>query len=216
MLDAVVLRHPVPGQRLGQGLAYRTGCRPGDDPGAHNAPGMIIDPGHHLDLQAPGQVNAAHHVHLPQLHRPPPLPPAVILPPPPAFPRLDQAMADQRPVHRRPPRQRHHLLALQLPPDPRRTPARMLPAQGHDPRLGHRHHLMRARPRPRGPVCQAAQPVTGIPAQPFMHRLPRYPIPARHRRHRRAFLQDLQHSPIPLLHDTQLHQHTRLPPPRSR
>jgi hypothetical protein len=33
-------------------------------------------------------------------------------------------------------------------------------------------------------------------------------------RHRDALLEHLQHRPVPLLHHTQLHQHTRLPPPR--
>ncbi len=210
-----LLGHPVPGQRLRQGLAYRACCRPRHDLGADDEPRVVIDPGHDLHLDAIGQVHPAHHVHLPQLHRPAPLPPAVILPPPPAFLRLDQAMADQRPVHRRPAWQRRRPFPLQLPPDPRRTPARMFPAQPDDPRLGHHSHLMRARLRPRGPVRQAAQPALGIPAQPFMNGLPRYPVPPGHRRDRRSILQDFKHSPIPLLHDTQLHQHTRLPPPRS-
>jgi hypothetical protein len=42
-----------------------------------------------------------------------------------------------------------------------------------------------------------------------MHRLPPHPIPAGHR-HDRGTLQHLQHRPIPLLHDIQLHQHDRL------
>jgi hypothetical protein len=89
----------------------------------------------------------------------------------------------------------------------------MLPPDRHDPRLNHHAHLMRAATRLRRPVRQPAQatPIR-IPAQPLMHRLPRHPIPPRDHRHRHALVQDLQHSPIPLLHDTQLHQHTRLPP----
>src|SRR5581483_4101981 len=66
---------------------------------------------------------------------------------------------------------------------------------------------------PRGPVRQPRQPtLVGIPGQPLVHRLPRHPTPARHLRDRRALLQDLQHRPVPLLHHTQLHQHTRYPP----
>jgi hypothetical protein len=44
-----------------------------------------------------------------------------------------------------------------------------------------------------------------------MHRLPGHPIPAGHLSHRRALFQDFHHGPIPLLHNTQLHQHTRPP-----
>jgi hypothetical protein len=61
---------------------------------------MIIDPGHDLDLGTAGQEDPAHHVHLPQVHRPRPLPPPVILPAPAPLARLDQAMAHQRPVDR--------------------------------------------------------------------------------------------------------------------
>ncbi len=177
---------------------------------------MIIDAGHHLDLQAVREMDAAHDIHLPQLHRPAPLPPPVILPPPAPLPGLHQPMAHQRPVHRRAARQRHHARPLQLPDDPRRPPPRMITPHAHDPRLNDGAHLMRARHRPRRPVRQPRQPTAaGIPGQPLVHRLPRHPIPARHFNDRRAFLQDLQHRPIPLLHDTQLHQHTRPLSPRS-
>jgi hypothetical protein len=92
--------HSMLAQRLREGLADRP-CRGAqDDLGADDEPGMVIDPGHDLDLRAIREVDAAHHIHLPQLHRPAALPPAVILPPAPALPRLDQAMADQRPVNR--------------------------------------------------------------------------------------------------------------------
>jgi hypothetical protein len=42
-----------------------------------------------------------------------------------------------------------------------------------------------------------------------MHRRRALPIPAGYLRNRRAIFQDFQHSAIPLLHDTQLHLHTR-------
>jgi len=75
---------------------------------------------------------------------------------------------------------------------------------------------MRARGRPRRPVPQPRQAaVIGIAGQPLVHRLPRHPIPAGHLSDRRSLFQNLQHSPIPLLHDTQLHQHTRSPSLRS-
>jgi len=175
---------------------------------------MIIDPGHDLDLRTVREEDPAHHVHLPQVHRPRPFPAPVVLPPAPPLADLDQAMAHQRPVDRRPARQRHHRGPFQLPQDPRRTPPRMLPPHRHDPRLDLRGHLMRARRRPRRPVRQPAQALLGIPAQPPVHRLPHHPVPASHLRDRDALLEHLQHRPVPLLHRTQLHQHTRLPPPR--
>ena len=173
---------------------------------------MVIDPGHNLDFLAAGQEHPAHHVHLPQRHGSTALPPAVILPPPAPLAPLHQVVAHQRPVDRRPPP-----AADQHPPAPAQTrsataPPRMRPPDPHDRCLDHHGHLMRARTRPRGPVRQPAQPILiGIPGQLLMHRLARHPIPARHLGDRRAFFQDLQHGPVPLLHDTQLHQHTRPP-----
>ena len=91
----------------------------------------------------------------------------------------------------------------------------MLPPHRHDPRLHQRGHLMRARCRPWRPVRQPAQPVLGIPAQPPVHRLPDNAVPPGHLRDGDALLEHFQHRPVPLLHRTQLHQHTRLPPLRS-
>ena len=42
-----------------------------------------------------------------------------------------------------------------------------------------------------------------------------HPASRGHLRHRGAVLQDFQHRPVPLLHDTQLHQHARPLSPRS-
>ena len=210
-----LLRHPMAAQRPGQRQAHRPGRGPQHHLRAHDEPGVVIDAGHDLDLGAAGQVHPAHHVHLPQLHRPAPLPAPVILPPPLALLRIHQAMPDQRPVHRRPPRQRHHPRPLQLPADPRRPPPRMIPPHAHDPRLHRGGHLMRARRRPRRPVRQPAQAARRIAGQPLMHRLPRHTMAAGHLGNRQALLQDLQHRPVPLLHHTQLHQHTRPLSPRS-
>jgi hypothetical protein len=51
----------------------------------------------------------------------------------------------------------------------------------------------------------------GIPGQPLMDCLPRHPIAAGHLSNCGAFLEHFQHSPVPLLHHTQLHQHTQPP-----
>ncbi|HEX5304237.1 MAG TPA: hypothetical protein VFW50_45315 [Streptosporangiaceae bacterium] len=71
---------PVPGQRLFERLADRPGGGPHDRLGADHEPGMVIDPGHDLHFGAVREEHPAHHVHLPQVHRPRPLPPPVILP----------------------------------------------------------------------------------------------------------------------------------------
>jgi hypothetical protein len=64
------------------------------------------------------RVHAAHHVHLPQLHRPAPLPPPIVGALAAALDRVDQPVADQRSIHRRAARQRQHLLPRQLTQDP--------------------------------------------------------------------------------------------------
>ena len=56
---------PCLAQRASQRLAHRPRRRPRHHLRAHDEPGMVIDPGHHLDLGAVSQVHAAHHVHLP-------------------------------------------------------------------------------------------------------------------------------------------------------
>jgi hypothetical protein len=47
----------------------------------------------------------------------------------------------------------------------------------------------------------------GVAAQPTVHCLTSYAVPAGHIRDRRSVVEDLQHRLIALLHDTQLHQH---------
>ena len=171
-------------QRLDQSGDHRPGGRPGDHLRAHHEPGMVIDAGDQLHLPAIPQIRAAHHIHLPQLHRPAALPPPVILPAPLAFTRLHQPMAYQRPIHTRAARHRLHLVAGQLPADPIRAPRRMRPAHRHHHRLDPRRHLMRAGVRARRTVDQPAQPtLIGIAAQPLVHRLPTHPVTARDLHH---------------------------------
>jgi hypothetical protein len=137
---------------------------------------MVIRRGNGMQLGAVDQEDAADHIYLPQLHRPAPLPPPVIRTPPPTPLRLDQPKTAATP---------------ETPPDgpvtARRVPARAASGSGPDPTpdappapprsaLNHRRHLMPARQRPRRPISQIRQAtVSGIPAQPQMHRLPRHP-----------------------------------------
>jgi hypothetical protein len=209
-----LLRHPVLAQRRGQRVTHRPGRGPADDLGADHEPGVVIDPGDHLHLAAIAEVDTAHHVHLPQLHRPAPLPPPEVRPPPPALGRLQQPVTDQGPIPTRPARHRHETLPGQLIADSVRPPVPVLPPQPDHPHLGRRRHLMRTRPRPTTAVDQIRQPtISRIPAQPPVHRLPAHPIPARHHRHRRS-IQHLEDRPIPLFGHAQLHQHRSPPRPR--
>ena len=166
----------------------------------------------HPLIAAAGRAPPPDHIHLPQLHRPGPLPPAIVRPTAPPLLRRHQTMPHQRPINTRPARHRANPVLFELVTDPARTPHRMHPPDLHNPRLSRRTHLMRTRMRPRRPITQTAQAsLGGIPAQPNVHTLPRHPEPAGHLSHRGA-LQHLPHRPIPLLGHPQLHQHHRLLP----
>jgi len=71
---------------------------------------------------------------------------------------------------------------------------------------------MRTPARTARAVRQRTQPAGRIGPQPHVHRLTGNPEPAGHPGHARPVVQDLQHGPIALLHQSQLHQH-RQPPP---
>jgi hypothetical protein len=75
---------------------------------------VVINAGDQLGLTPSGQLEAAHDVHLPQLHRPLalPAPPGLLLAP--AGVRLDQAAPAQRPVDAGPRRHRLGPAAGQL------------------------------------------------------------------------------------------------------
>jgi hypothetical protein len=91
----------------------------------HDEPGMIVDAGYQLAGPAVGQRNPADNVHLPQVHRLGPLPP-LELPLVLLGLRIDQSIADQDAVHRRPRRRRIGPASTQFMADPPRTPPRML------------------------------------------------------------------------------------------
>lgn len=205
-------RGPEPGDRQLQRRAHRPRGRTRHDQGRDHEPGVVIDPRDDLRLGPVDQPDPADHIHLPQVHRDRPLPPAVVRALAPPGRGSDQALTDQAPVHRGPTRQRLHTRPAQPVQDRARPPPRMLGPHRHDPRLDGRRHLMRARPRPARAISQRAQPTGGIRPQPRVHGLPRHPEPASDVSHARPVAQDLQHRPIALLHQTQLHQHRRPPP----
>ncbi len=204
-----LIGHPVGAHGEAQRVAHRAGRGPGDEPRAHAEPRVVIDPRHHRHLGAIGEVEPADHIHLPQLHRPGSLPPLVVLATPPALGRLDQAVAHQRPIHRRQRRQRIDPLLGQMEQDRALTPRRVRPAQLDNPRLDHRSHLMRARLRLGAPIGQPSQPVVRVTANPLVHGLADHPVPQGHIRHRRP-VEDLHHRLVALLHQTQLHEHDGL------
>jgi hypothetical protein len=159
----------------------------------------------HLDKL---RADPADHVHLPQLHRPAPLPALVIAAPPTAPPgRVNAPVAHQRPIHTRTAWHRIHTFALQLVDDARRTPARVGVPQHQHPRLQLRGHLMWTPMRTRRAVLQIQhRPLARVATQPGMHRLPRHPITAGNSADHRP-VQDLQHRPITHLGHPQLPQH---------
>lgn len=206
------LGHPEPAQPISKSQAHRPAGGPPDDLGDDAEPGMVVHPGDHLGLRAVGQPHAADDVHLPQLHRPGPLPPHIVLASPATFDRLEQAMADQDPIHRHPRRHRiRTAVPAQLERDPPGPPPRMMPAQLTHQRLHLRRGLMYTPLRPAGPILQPGQSHLRIAGQPGVHRLPRHPDPGGHLHHRLSGLHR-QHRPIPLLHNRQLHQRQSRPP----
>ncbi len=206
-----LLRDAMATQRGQQRLTHRPGGGPRDQHRRHHEPGVVVDPGHTLDLDPVGQVDPTDHVHLPQLHRPPPLPAPIVAAPSTAQLRVDPAVTHQGPIDAGPTRHRLHVLLLELVADPVRTPARMQVPDRQHHRLDLRAHLVRTRSRPRAPVLQVRHPtISGITAQPAMHRLTADPETTRHLHHR-GTVQDLQHCPVPLLGHRDLPQHHAAP-----
>ena len=201
------LRYPVDAHRAHERLAHRPGSCPQHRFGDDAEPGMVIQPGHDLGLCAIGQKGASGHVQLPQLHRHRPFPPPVILAAPPPGRRLDQPVADQGAVHRRP---GHGAIAtaVHLEHQPTRTPPGMHAAQladcfldlsGDPPRMA--MDAVRA-------VLQPGDAFSPVTPQPVVHALAADPIPFGDfcYRYTRA---DLQHGPVSLLGHAQLPQHER-------
>jgi hypothetical protein len=156
-----------------------------------------------------GQAHPAHDVHLPQLHRPGPLPPLPPPVPPPPRARVDQPRPQQRSVDPRPRRHRRQPRPLGLVHQPPWAPPRMGPPPLQHRRLHRRRHLPRATHRPPGPILQTLQAGVLIPAQPRMDRLPGHLPPRRHVDDRVPIPDHRQHRLIALLHHAQLPQHRR-------
>ncbi|MGI5236691.1 hypothetical protein [Dactylosporangium sp. CA-139066] len=83
-------------QRRHERQAHRPAGSPAHHGREHAVPGMVVHSGDDLRLGAAGEHHPADDVHLPQLHRPVPLPTGVVLPTPTTRHRVDQAVADQQ------------------------------------------------------------------------------------------------------------------------
>ena len=207
-----LVREPVLLQGGDKDLADAAGIGPLDQPSHDAEPRMVIDAGHDLQLAAIGEPDPAHHVQLPQLHRPVPLPPPVVRPATPTGDRLDQLVADQGPVDRRPRRQRLATVTAQLVVEPPRPPVGMAPTQLTDPHLHLGGDLMRAAARTMRPVGQALQAGGCIPIHPAVQALTRDAPPLGDLGHRPPVTNHLHDGVIALLDHSVLPEH----PPHPR
>nr|WP_232376657.1 hypothetical protein [Amycolatopsis aidingensis] len=118
--------HTVTTHRRGERRADRPPGRDRDHRRDDDEPGVVIDTGDQLARPAVRQRNTADDVHLPQVHRLGPLPPLerplVLL-----SLGIDEPIADQNAVHRRPRRSRINAAPAEFMTDPPSTPARMPP-----------------------------------------------------------------------------------------
>jgi len=152
-------------QRLQQRLAHRPGRRPYDQLGDHAEPRVVVDPGDHLALGAVFKCHPAHHVHLPQLHRPGALPSLVVLGPAPAGLVIDQPVADQAAVDRRAGGRLVQLPAQLGPMVLGPQPGWDLRNSG-DPGLDLRRRLVRAPVRPRAALGEGTQAFARVTNEP--------------------------------------------------
>jgi hypothetical protein len=207
--DPVTLQRP--GEREAHGPARGPHAGVGDDA----EPGVVIDPGHDLDLAAIGQEHTTHDVELPQRHRGVAFPALVVLSASSPFAGLDQAVSDQDPVHGHARGHRFHARAAKLMRQAARTPPGMLPAH----LTHHRFELDRGLPRtglgPAGPVDQTPEAVFPIAGQPLVKALAGHPHLGGHARHGLPG-QHGQHRPIALLDNGQLDKHRSRPPAARR
>jgi hypothetical protein len=127
---------------------------------------VIVDPGDHLQLGVVLQEYATHDVHLPQLHRPLPFPPAELLAALAPAAELDQAVALEAAVDGRARRDGVCAEAAELVLDPARPPPRMLPAQFADQRLELCDGLMGTAARAVRAIRQRGEPTLLVAGDP--------------------------------------------------
>jgi hypothetical protein len=111
--------------------------------GRHAGPAVIVDPGDELELAAVLQVDPAHHVHLPQLHRTLSLPTAELVSAAATTAQLGQAVAREASVDARASGHRTDADPAELVFDPPGSPAGVLAPQLTDQRFDLGRGLMR-------------------------------------------------------------------------
>lgn len=99
-------RHPMTAHRQRERITRRTSCRPSNDVRRDAEPRVIINTRDDLRLAAVDEADATNDVHLPQLHRPRPLPTPIVVTLPFARCWGDQPVTHQTAIDRRQRRQR--------------------------------------------------------------------------------------------------------------
>ena len=127
---------------------------------------MVVDAGDDLQLRAVIQLDAAHHVHLPQLHGSLALEPAELVSTFATSAKLDQVVTAQAPVDARAAGHRIHAELRELVADPPRSPSRVLPTQLADLGLGLGIDLVGTGGRAMRPVGERGEPARLIACDP--------------------------------------------------
>ena len=202
---------PVASERLREHGTHGLGDRSRDQAGGHAEPAVVIDAGDDLELGAVVQLDPAHHVHLPQLHRALALPPTELVSALAATAQLDQAVALEAPVDRRERGDGVNAESGELVADPPRSPPRMLPTEFADLCLDLGGDLVRTGLRTMRSVGKRWQAALLVAGDPCVHRLAGDAKPLGDLGGLPSVLHDRQDGLVPLLHDRQFHQHG--PPP---
>jgi hypothetical protein len=188
-------------------LADAAGVGPLDESGQDAESGVVVDPGHGLELAAVGQPDPAHDVQLPQLHGSGPLPAPVIALGASAGPGLDEAVADQGPVDAGQPGRWVDADPDQFVGQAALAPVGMAAAQLAQVGLDCGRHLVRAAVGPVGAVGQGIQPAGPIAAQPAVDGLAADLVALGDLEHREPVAQHLHDGVAALLCHCELQKH---------
>jgi hypothetical protein len=169
---------------------------------------VVVDPGDDLALGTVGEQDAAHHVHLPQLHGTGVLPALVVVQPAPPGLGVDQPVADQAAVDRGP-GGRLGEFSAQLGQDGSGAPARMGSAHGHDPGLDLGGDLVGTPIRPGAAVRERPEALGGVANQPSVDGAPVDPV-AGGDVGDPGTVQGLPHREVTLLNHRQLREHVQI------
>jgi hypothetical protein len=170
---------------------------------------MVIQAGEDLAAPTVGECQPADDVHLPQLHRAAafPAPEAAVTATPGT--RVDQVGTLQGPIDARARRRGLHTGPRCLVHETPRSPVGVSTTALEHPHLDRGIHLVGTPRRPVRSVRKAREAVGLIPPEPAVDRLARDAEAPCNLHDRDPVADHREHRLIPLLHDTQLHQHAR-------